>query len=57
MANWRQLQWLQKEDGLCLSLWENYSSSYLSYNHSKNVPDEFIVSIDSFKSSLIHGPI
>ncbi len=64
MASRGRLHWLQKEVRLYRSLCENEPTSLLIYYLSKPFPDEFVVSVAGFKSSLIqldvhlvNGPI
>ena len=47
----------KKKIRLYVSLWENYPTSYLNYYHSKQLPNEFMVSNPSFKSSLIQHDV
>lgn len=49
--------WFQKEVRLYVSLWENAPPSRLIYYLSKQFPNEFMVSLTSFKSSSIQHEI
>ena len=45
--------WFHKGVRLYVSLWENEPTSHLIYDLSKQISDEFMVSIYSVKSSLL----